>query len=109
MSEQYVLNNTPTVTHRIRLEDGQATLMQETHFSFDASEISFIVFFLQEVKKGPSVRHTYTIDTYTMEYELERYCITQRKTGRVIFLGRSTADRLLKALTGDTERLVKDE
>jgi len=74
-----------------------------------------LIWFLQAVKNDKSVRHTYTEEHWTLDYDptygpgdLEAIRITRRATGRTISMALSTAYKLLAALKGQTERLVKE-
>jgi hypothetical protein len=111
----FLLSNTPTSAHRVRIEDAQVTLSQEITFPFDAvADIPDLMFFLEAVKKDKEQRHTYTALNYIWTYdpansELELFSIIRRGNGRRIGMGWSTAGRLLLALLGQVERLVEDK
>src|SRR6266704_1345600 len=72
-----------------------------------------LTWFLQAVKANKAVRHTFTDENWTLEYDLDnndldRLVITRRATGREITMSLSTAYKLLDALTGTIERLVRE-
>lgn len=131
---KYLLNNTPTSATRVEISEkdqpnaGTAVISQTIRLEvtlFD--EAPQIVHFLQEVAKDKSAPRQYgsysdAVDEnkpwrtfpYILEYNpdagpFDLYRITHKATGREITMGNSTARRLLDALTGNTERLVKEE
>ncbi len=114
MPENFLLNHTPTTEHRVSIINGQAMLFQQTQFELDAQAVSMLIWFLQAVKVDERERHTFTEENWTLDYDptygsgdLEAFRITRRATGRTISMARSTAYKLLDALTGKTERLVQ--
>jgi hypothetical protein len=113
MSEHFLLMHTPTTEHRVTIDEGHVTLSQSLIFTFDVTEKQELTRFLQAVKDQANVRHTYTGEVYILEYdpthgELHLFQIIRRTTGRIISMGWSTAGRLRMALTGETDRLVKE-
>lgn len=119
--EKFLLSHTPTTEHRVSIigdAPGRraAVLVQQTTFELDIAAVDMLTWFLQAVKADKTVRHTYTEEHWILEYEpiygaadLEAMRITRRATGRTVSMALSTAYKLLDALTGKTERLVKDE
>lgn len=113
MSEQkFLLAATPTVEHRIAIEEDVAVLSTTTRFVLGVSDIHTLTWFLQAIKDDKTVRHTYTDENWVLEYdpqngELDKFEIMRRANGRIISMALSTAYKLLDALTGKTERLVK--
>jgi len=114
MYDTFLLNHTPTTEHQVTLMGEQALLVQQTQFELDAQAITMLTWFLQAVKVDETVRHTYTEENWTLDYDpeygpgdLEAFRITRRATGRAISMARSTAFKLLAALTGKTEGLAR--
>lgn len=115
----FLLSHTPTTEHRVSVDGEtvlrkQAVLIQQTRFELDAETVSVLVWFLQAVKNDKTVRHTYTEEYWTLEYDpangdLEAVQITRHATSRTISMALSTSYKLLDALKGNTERLVKEE
>lgn len=112
--DTWLLNHTPTTEHQVTLISGQAVLFQQTQFELDAQAVAMLIWFLQAVKVDEKERHTYTEENWTLNYDpeygpgdLEAFRITRRATGRTISMARSTAFKLLNALTGKTEGLVR--
>ena len=111
--QRFLLSNTPTTEHRIAIEENTAVLSTTTRFVLGASDMQTLTWFLQAVKANKAVRHTFTDENWTLEYDLDnndldRLVITRRATGREITMSLSTAYKLLDALTGKIERLVKE-
>lgn len=118
MSDAYVLSQTPTSQHLFTpaREGVDAVLAQGVQFAFNASQCADLTQFLQAVKADPKRRRSYTApdETYILDYDPERadlFClqITRRSSGRVIAMGLSSAYRLLAALSGKHERLVREK
>ena len=112
-NDTFLLSHTPTTEHRVTMKDNSVILSQTVTFDLSSDRDS-LKFFLQAVKEDKKVRHTYTVAEFIFEYdpsghELERFWIMRRATGRCIVMGYSTAYRLLLALTGKTERLIREE
>ena len=120
MPEQKILlSQTPTASHHVIVHNDQgknATLSLETKFDFTFYDVTTLTWFLEAVKADKSIRHTYSPhgDTYSLEYDpasqgLERFTITRGDNGRSISMGLATAYKLLDSLSGNTERLVKED
>lgn len=115
MSEQvFLLSRTPTTEHRIAIEEDTAVLSTTTRFVLGASDTKTLTWFLQAVKADKSIRHTFTDETWTLtydpsEHQLEQFTMTRKATGRAQQMALSTAYKLLDALTGKTERLVRED
>lgn len=113
-SDTFLLSHTPTTEHRVTLAADQVLLSQANLFTFDARQQEELVSFIAAVKRDKAIRHTYTGDVYILEYEprrgpLHQFRIIHRSSGRLITMALSTAYKLLDALIGKTERLVKEE
>lgn len=117
----FLLNHTPTTEHHVHIigdapQAGRAAILtQQTTFELDIADVDMLIWFLQAVKADKTVRHTYTEEHWTLEYDpafgagdLEAMCITRRATGRTVSMALATAYKLLDALTGNAERLVKE-
>ncbi|MFL5628737.1 MAG: hypothetical protein ACJ788_24415 [Ktedonobacteraceae bacterium] len=114
MSETiFLLASTPTTAHKIAIEEDTAVLWTETRFVLGGEDMHTLIWFLQEVKADKAHRHAFTDENWVLEYDpnngdLDRFSIMRRATGRIISMALSTAYKLLDALTGKTERLVKE-
>jgi hypothetical protein len=114
MSEQvFLLSRTPTTEHRIAIEEDTAVFSTTTRFVLGAYDRHTLVWFLQAVKADKKVRHTFSDENWTLTYDpdvhqLEQFSMMRQATGRVQTMALSTAYKLLDALTGKTERLVKE-
>lgn len=110
--EKFLLNNAPTSSHDVAIGHGHVVITQHIQFDLGTYQEE-VVAFLHHVKQDSSVRHTYTGGAYILEYEpqrnLDELTITRRSSGRTITMTLSTAYRLLDALTGNTEKLVREE
>ena len=115
MNDTWLLNHTPTTEHQVTIVGKQAAvLFQQTQFELDAQAVTMLIWFIQAVKVDELERHTYTEENWTLNYDpsygggdLEALRITRRATGRTISMARSTAYKLLDALTGKTDRLTR--
>jgi hypothetical protein len=116
--QKFTLAQTPTTfqleIYRDVASSRRALLTQQTQFVLEHSEVEVIIWFLQAVKADKSIRHTHTDINYILEYDpsnedLSKFVLKRRQIGRSITMDLSTAYKLLDALTGNTERLVKDE
>ena len=112
---KFLLSHTPTTDYRVELEDtGMIRISKETRFEMLPRDADKIAWFLQAVLDDKSVRHTYTDNesVFVLDYDpdrpdLEKFTITRRLRSITMSLG--TAAKLLAALTGKTEGLVRDE
>jgi hypothetical protein len=114
MHDTFLLNSTPTTEHQVTIIGEEAMLFQQTQFELDIQTVTMLTWFLQTAKADEKERHTYTEEHWTLDYnpehgpgDLEAFRLTRRATGRTISMARSTAFKLLDALTGKTEHLVK--
>lgn len=113
--ETFLLCNTPTATHRVQIEEkGPVTLIQEHHFELNSDDVTTLLRVLQASKDDEALPAYLATDVYIFEYDtsesdLAKFKIERKGNGRVITMGRATGWRLLAALTGKTERLVKEE
>jgi hypothetical protein len=116
--QKFILSHTPTTDYRVLVSDNpsSATLTLEITFEFSAAEERDLAAFLKAVKADPGVQRSYWHDgnMYQFEYDphnadLAKFVITRCTTKRAIPMALSTAFKLLDALTGQTERLVKED
>lgn len=121
MSEQkFLLSHTPTTEHRVTIIGNvvgrqAAILTQQTQFELDTEVIDMLVAFLRATRENAKVRHVSQSEHWLLEFDptfdagdLEALRLTRRATGRTISMAPATAWKLLRALTGETERLVKE-
>lgn len=130
---KFLLANTPTSVHHLEIGEkdqpnaGIVTLSQTLRFDLlRYNEVPQVVRFLQEIQKDKSTRRKFdayrlgsipeTIERFPLilEYNpndalLHLFRFIHRDTEHEITLGYSVAWKILDALTGKTERLVREE
>ena len=122
MSEQkFLLSHTPTTEYRVSIIGGvvgrqAAVLIQQTTFELDTEAVDMLVWFLRAMREDAKICLVSQTEHWLLEFEptfgtndLEDLRITRRATGHSISMALATAWKLLRALTGETERLVKEE
>ena len=112
MTQDILLSRTPTTENRLSFQEGKAILTQHMRFELSPQEVSALVFFLQTVKAERTQPFLHAEEDFTYTYEpgadaLRAVRITRNR--RTMSMARSTAFRLLDALSGKAEGLVKDE
>ncbi len=120
MNDTFLLSHTPTTEHRVTIISSvvgrqAAVLIQQTQFELDTEAVDMLVWFLRATREDSTIRHTTTSEYWTLDYDpsygpgdMEALRITRRATGRTISMAPATAWKLLRALTGETERLMKE-